>query len=110
VPVALQRAQELVRLPDGGWLMLDKNSLRLMSADGMNGHAFPCGQSISIPATYTRRICDVAGSRYSAQPAFIVDTHTGELLAQPALPSPAFALESSCLYRDATTGSRIFDR
>ncbi|MBC3811921.1 phytase [Undibacterium aquatile] len=109
VPVALQRAQELVRLPDGGWLMLDKNSLRLMSADGTERARFPVrAKHLDTRPHPQGAYAMLLEAETQRSLPFIVDTHTGELLAQPALPSPAFALESSCLYRDAQQQDHVF--
>lgn len=109
LPVALQRAQELVRLPDGGWLMLDKNNLRLMHADGTERARVPMrAKHLDIrPHTQGAYAMLLEADTQRSLP-FIVDTHTGELLAQPSLPSPPFALESSCLYRDAQQQDHVF--
>lgn len=109
LPVTLQRAQEIAVLPDGGWLTLDKNSLRLMSADGAERARVPLrAKHLDIrPHTKGAYAMLLEADTQQSLP-FIVDTRRGELLAQPALASPAFALESTCLYRDAQQQDHVF--
>lgn len=96
IPPALNVANELAALPEGGWLALDKHALRLVDGNGserasvaMRGRQFDVRGDLAL-------IVDA-----NAERAVPVRIDMAGLHALPPLPDTGFGIEAACLYRDA---------
>ncbi|MFZ4877570.1 phytase [Janthinobacterium sp. Mn2066] len=109
LPALTAQAEELVHLPGGGWLTLDKHGLHLYNADGQQQ------DSVQVRA----RQLDTRGDGNQLLAVFLeagtqrpipvsVDVQSGKLLRQTPFPVPGFSVEASCLYRDAQQLDHLF--
>lgn len=108
-PAVASRAQEIVALPEGGWLMLDKQGLRLLDATGkerskvslrakhLDARPHPDGMLAVFMDADTQKIY-----------AYVVNVKAGQMHLQTSMASPDFSLESLCLYRDAQQLDHVF--
>ena len=109
VPSFSQEAEELARLPGGGWLTLDKHGLRLFD---------PAGQEQDRIAVRAKQLdTRIDGSKVLAvfleadtqRPLPVaVDVQAGKLVKLAPFPVPTFSVEASCLYRDAQQLAHLF--
>lgn len=109
LPALTAQAEELVRLPGGGWLTLDKHGLHLYNAAGLEQ------DSVKIRAKQldTRRdggkLLAIFLEADTQRPVPVtVDVQAGKLLRQTPFPMPGFSVEASCLYRDAQQLDHLF--
>ncbi|NVD97831.1 phytase [Massilia sp. BJB1822] len=109
LPSALANAAEVAPLPDGGWLALDKNGLRLLDAGGAQRAQFPIRARHLDTRSHAEGVLAVVvdSNTERAQP-LVVNLARGTLNALPALPAPGFDVEASCLYRDAQRIDHLF--
>ncbi|WP_256080425.1 phytase [Massilia sp. YIM B04103] len=109
LPAALSGAAELAALPDGGWLALDKNGLRLLDASGAQRAQFPIRARQLDTRSHAEGVLAVVvdSNTERAQP-LVVNLERGTLKALPALSAPSFDVEASCLYRDAQRIDHLF--
>ncbi|WP_150118991.1 phytase [Massilia sp. NR 4-1] len=109
LPAALSSATELAALPDGGWLALDRNGLRLLDANGAQRAQFPIRARQLDTRSHAEGVLAVVvdSNTERAQP-LVVNLARGTLNALPALPAPGFDVEASCLYRDAQRIDHLF--
>lgn len=109
IPAAAAKAQELAALPDGGWLALDKQALRLLDGNGKERAKLPMRAKHLDTRPHAQGVLalvlDVDTQR--AIPV-LADVKAGTLQAQTALPMPEFAIETVCLYRDAQQLDYLF--
>ena len=109
VPAFTQEAEELARLPGGGWLLLDKHGLRLFD---------PAGKELDRIAVRAKQLdTRIDGSKVLAvfleadtqRPLPVaVDVQAGKLVKLAPFPVPTFSVEASCLYRDAQQLAHLF--
>lgn len=99
---SLAGATELAALPDGGWLALDKNSLRLLDASGAERarHAVR-GKQLDTRSEPGGLLATLVDSNTERAVAIDADLAAGTLRLQAPFPAPSFAPEAACLYRDA---------
>ncbi|WP_229487525.1 phytase [Pseudoduganella lutea] len=102
-------ARDLAPLP-GGWLVLEKNAVRLVDAAG-TGRA-----SVAVRG----RQLDVRTGPHGAALAIVIDANAeraiplrvdgraGTLAALPPLPETGYGIEAACLYRDAQRLTHAF--
>ena len=109
LPALTAHAEELVRLPGGGWLTLDKHGLHLYDAAGLEQ------DSVKVRAKQldTRRdggkLLAVFLEADTQRPVPVtVDVQAGKLLRQTPFPMASFSVEASCLYRDAQQLDHLF--
>ncbi|NVI83869.1 phytase [Janthinobacterium sp. BJB401] len=109
VPSFTQEAEELARLPGGGWLLLDKHGLHLFNAAGQEQ------DSIAVRAKQldTRidggKVLAVFLEADTQRPLPVsVDVQAGKLVKLAPFPVPTFSVEASCLYRDAQQLDHLF--
>src|SRR5450830_1314915 len=109
LPALTAQAEELVRLPGGGWLTLDKHGLHLYDAAGLEQ------DSVKVRAKQldTRRdggkLLAVFLEADTQRPVPVtVDVQAGKLLRQTPFPMASFSVEASCLYRDAQQLDHLF--
>lgn len=108
-PTVTGKAQEIIALPDGGWLTLDKQGVRLLDAQGKERskvslrakHLDARPHADGILAVFTD--ADTQKTH-----AYVADQKTGQLRLQVSMASPDFSLESMCLYRDAQQLDHVF--
>ncbi|BBB59802.1 3-phytase [Undibacterium sp. KW1] len=108
-PAVTGKAQEIIALPDGGWLTLDKQGVRLLDAQGKERskvslrakHLDARPHADGILAVFTD--ADTQKTH-----AYVADQKTGQLRLQVSMASPDFSLESMCLYRDAQQLDHVF--
>lgn len=108
-PAVAGKAQEIVALPDGGWLTLDKQGVRLLDAQGKER------SKVSLRAKHldARPHADGMLAVFTDADtqktyAYVADTKAGQLRLQATMSSPEFSLESMCLYRDAQQLDHVF--
>ncbi|MFZ6722602.1 phytase [Undibacterium sp. Ji49W] len=108
-PAAVGRAQEIVALPDGGWLMLDKQGLRLLDASGKERNKVSMRAKHLDARPHADGMLSVLTDADTQKTyAYVVDVKTGQLRLQTTMASPDFSLESLCLYRDAQQLDHVF--
>ncbi|MFZ6712459.1 phytase [Undibacterium sp. TC9W] len=108
-PTVTGKAQEIIALPDGGWLTLDKQGVRLLDAQGKER------SKVSLRAKHLDARPHADGmlavftdADTQKTHAYVADQKTGQLRLQTSMPSPDFSLESICLYRDAQQLDHVF--
>lgn len=108
-PAGTGKAQEIIAIPDGGWLMLDKQGLRLLDAQGKER------SKVSLRAKHLDARPHADGmlavftdADTQKTHAYVADQKTGQLRLQASMASPDFSLESMCLYRDAQQLDHVF--
>ena len=111
LPAAPAGAVDLVALPGGGWLALDKRALRLLGADGRERAALALrGRQMDVradPAGAGLLAIVVDANAERALPVRI-DAGAGTLDALPALPETGYGIEAACLFRDAQRLDHVF--
>ena len=102
LPAGVATAAELAVLPDGGWLALDKNALRLLDAKGAERarHAVR-GKQLDTRSQPGGVLATLIDSNTERTVAIDADLAAGTLRPQAPFPAPSFAPEAACLYRDA---------
>ncbi|MFZ6780636.1 phytase [Undibacterium sp. Ji83W] len=108
-PAVVGKAQEIIALPDGGWLTLDKQGVRLLDAQGKER------SKVSLRAKHLDARPHADGMLAVFTDAdtqktyvYVADQKTGQLRLQASMASPDFSLESMCLYRDAQQLDHVF--
>jgi 3-phytase len=95
-------AAELAALPDGGWLALDKNALRLLDASGKERARYAVrGKQLDTRSQPGGVLATLLDSNAERAVAIDADLVAGTLRPQAPFPAPSFAAEAACLYRDA---------
>lgn len=108
-PAAVAGAREIAALPDGAWLALDKKALRLLDADGTEHARLALrGKQLDTRAAPHGALAVVLDADTQRTLAVTVDTRAMTLAARPAVESPAFPVEASCLFRDAQGLDHLF--
>ena len=109
LPSFTQEAEELARLPGGGWLTLDKHGLRLFNASGQEQDriAVRAKQLDTRVAGGTLLAVFLEADTQRPLPV-TVDVQAGKLLKLAPFPVPTFSVEASCLYRDAQQLDHLF--
>jgi 3-phytase len=113
LPAGFAAASELAAMPDGGWLALDKNGLRLLDASGAERARLPMrarqldtrSPSAAASGPVLATVVDANAERAVAVD---VDLQAGQLRLQAPFPAPSFAPEAACLYRDAQQIDYLF--
>ncbi len=109
LPALTQQAEDLVRLPGGGWLALDKHGLHLFDSSGR--------EQDSIAVRAKQLDTRIAGNQVLAvfleadtqRPVPVaVDLQAGKLTRLAPFPDATFSVEASCLYRDAQRLDHLF--
>ena len=111
LPGLAAKASELAALPDGGWLAIDKQGLRLLDAAGKErAHLAVRAKQLDLrPQPQGGGVLAVVldANAEHVLPV-LVDMKAGALTAQKPFPAPPFGIESSCLYRDAQQIDHLF--
>ncbi|USX12172.1 phytase [Oxalobacteraceae bacterium OTU3CAMAD1] len=111
LPGLAAKASELAALPDGGWLAIDKQALRLLDAGGKErAHLAVRAKQLDLrPQPQGGGVLAVVldANAEHVLPV-LVDMKAGTLTAQQPFPAPPFGIESSCLYRDAQQIDHLF--
>lgn len=109
VAASLAAAADVAALPDGGWLALDKNALRLLDAGGAERarHAIR-GKQLDIRKQPGGVLATLVDSNAERTVAIHVDLAAGTLTVQAPFPAPSFAAEAVCQYRDAQQIGYVF--
>jgi len=102
LPAGIATAVELAALPDGSWLALDKNALRLLDANGAERarHAVR-GKQLDTRSQPGGVLATLVDSNTERTVVIDADLAAGTLRPQAPFPAPSFAPEAACLYRDA---------
>jgi len=103
------KARELVALPDGGWLALDKTGLRLIDGSGSERARWPVrGESLDARvAPDGSGVAIVIDSNAEAVVPLALDLRAYTLQARTPLPSGR-SIATACLYRDAQGHVQVF--
>ncbi|MCX7290559.1 hypothetical protein [Janthinobacterium sp.] len=102
VPSFTQEAEELARLPGGGWLLLDKHGLRLFDAAGQEQDRIAVRAKQLDTRSDGGKVLAVFLEADTQRPLPVsVDVQAGKLVKLAPFPVPTFSVEASCLYRDA---------
>ena len=109
VPSFTQEAEELARLPGGGWLTLDKHGLRLFNATGQEQDRIAVRAKQLDTRLDANRVLAVFLEADTQRPQPVtVDVQAGKLVKLAPFPVPTFSVEASCLYRDAQQLDHLF--
>jgi 3-phytase len=109
LPTFAQQAEELARLPGGGWLTLDKHGLRLFNAAGQEQDRIAVRAKHLDTRIDAYRVLAVFLEADTQRPLPVsVDVQAGKLLKLAPFPVPTFSVEASCLYRDAQQLDHLF--
>ena len=109
LPAFTPQAEELARLPGGGWLALDKHGLHLFDKSGR--------EQDNVPVRAKQLDTRIAGNQVLAvfleadtqRPVPVtVDLQAGKLTRLAPFPDATFSVEASCLYRDAQRLDHLF--
>lgn len=111
LPGLAAKASELAALPDGGWLAIDKQALRLLDAAGKErAHLAVRAKQLDLRPQGPNGgvLAVVLDANAEHVLPVVVDLKAGTLAAQKPFPAPPFGIESSCLYRDAQRIDHLF--
>lgn len=109
VPEALKGAAETKALPQGAWLALHKQSLRLVDASGTERARITLrAKHLDVRPTANGALAVVLDADTQRTLAVTVDLQAMRLQSSVALESPAFTVEAVCMYRDAQGYDEVF--
>ncbi|NHQ90673.1 phytase [Janthinobacterium lividum] len=109
LPSLTQEADELARLPGGGWLTLDKHGLRLFDASGQERDRIAVRAKQLDTRIDGGKVLVVFLEADTQRPLPVsVDVQAGKLNRLAPFPVPTFSVEASCLYRDAQQLDHLF--
>ncbi|WP_251373385.1 phytase [Janthinobacterium sp. JC611] len=109
LPSFTQEAEELARLPGGGWLTLDKHGLRLFNAAGQEQDRIAVRAKQLDTRSDGNQVLAVFLEADTQRPLPVsVDVQAGKLHRLAPFPVPTFSVEASCLYRDAQQLAHLF--
>ena len=109
LPSFTQEAEELARLPGGGWLTLDKHGLRLFNASGQEQDRITVRAKQLDTRINGGKVLAVFLEADTQRPLPVsVDVQAGKLVKLAPFPVPTFSVEASCLYRDAQQLDHLF--
>lgn len=109
LPSFTQEAEELARLPGGGWLTLDKHGLRLFNAAGQEQDRIAVRAKQLDTRIDGNQVLAVFLEADTQRPLPVsVDVQAGKLVKLAPFPVPTFSVEASCLYRDAQQLTHLF--
>ena len=109
LPSFTQEAEELTRLPGGGWLTLDKHGLRLFNAAGQEQDRIAVRAKQLDTRLDGNQVLAVFLEADTQRPLpVMVDVQAGKLVKLAPFPVPTFSVEASCLYRDAQKLDHLF--
>ncbi|MDO8065111.1 phytase [Janthinobacterium sp. SUN206] len=108
-PSFTQEAEELSRLPSGGWLLLDKHGLRLFDAAGQEQDRIAVRAKQLDTRSDGGKVLAVFLEADTQRPLPVsIDVQAGKLNRLAPFPVPTFSVEASCLYRDAQQLAHLF--
>lgn len=109
VPDSVRHASELAALPGGHWLALEQHQLRLVDAAGQQRAVLSIrGKALDSRSSTDGALAALIDSDTQESLLVTVDTVRGQLAIRQRLPSPEFALETICLYRDIQHNEQLF--
>ena len=109
LPAFTQEAEELARLPGGGWLTLDKHGLHLFDAAGQEQDRIAVRAKQLDTRPDGGKVLAVFLEADTQRPLPVsVDVQAGKLVKLAPFPVPTFSVEASCLYRDAQQLAHLF--
>lgn len=109
IPAVLKGALEAAPLPDGGWLALDRQALRLLAADGRERSRLPLRAMALDTRPAPGGVLAMVVDQNAERPVLVdADVAAGTLRQRPTPPAPPFAPEAACLYRDAQQLDYLF--
>jgi 3-phytase len=109
LPSFTQEAEELARLPGGGWLTLDKHGLRLFDTAGKEQDRIAVRAKQLDTRLDGNQVLAVFLEADTQRPLpVMVDVQGGKLVKLAPFPVPTFSVEASCLYRDAQQLDHLF--
>ncbi|MDH4392464.1 MAG: phytase [Aquabacterium sp.] len=109
VPASAAKAEELAPLPGGGWLALEKRSLRLLDAGGTERDRLTLrAQQLDLRPVAGGVLAVLVESDTQRTLAVTVDTTAMTLAQRPLLEPPGYPVEAQCLWRDAQGLTHLF--
>ena len=109
VPEALAGATETKSLPQGAWLALHKQSLRLIDGSGNERARITLrAKHLDVRPTTNGALAVVLEADTQRTMSVTVDLQTMLMQSRVALESPAFTVEAVCLYRDPQGYDEVF--
>jgi 3-phytase len=113
LPAALSQTAEVAPLPGGHWLALDARGLALIDAGGTRQAHWPVrGKHLDSrgPAPGAAAVAVLLDADTQRTLRVAVATQGSELRwqVQPVIDSPAFAVETLCMHRDAQGQDHVF--
>ena len=106
-PPALAQAEESAALPQGGWLLLDKQAVRLLDKHGRESASLPL-RTKQLDVRPTPRGALIAVFDADQQRPLLLRAVDGQLQITHTFEPVAFNLEAQCLYRDAQQLDHLF--
>ncbi len=104
-------AVEATSTPNGGWLAVDKKTLKLIARDGKEISSFSIrGKHLDARVEThlgLNRMTVALLDANTNQPILMYATNT-ELTLAPPLLAPDFSIEASCMYKDAQGNLQLF--
>ncbi|MCM2564628.1 phytase [Janthinobacterium kumbetense] len=109
LPSLMQEAEELARLPGGGWLTLDKHGLHLFDPASKEQDRIAVRAKQLDTRIDGNKVLAVFLEADTQRPLPVsVDVQAGKLVKLAPFPIPTFSVEASCLYRDAQQLAHLF--
>lgn len=100
LPEAARKADEIARLADGSWLAAGKGKLQLFDAAGQPQASLAVrGKHLETRPQAKGTLAVLLDS--DTQQTLLLDVASGKLSERGRVPSPAWSVESLCLFRDA---------
>ena len=100
LPEAARKADEIARLANGSWLATGKGKLQLLDAAGQPQASLAVrGKHLETRALAQGALAVLLDS--DSQQTLLLDVANGQITERGRVPSPAWSVESLCLFRDA---------
>ncbi len=109
LPASLHTAHELVALPAGGWLALDKRGLSLYDSSGKQRASLAMrAKQLDVRADAQQALAVVLDSDIAHSVSMQIDLLSGKIGPAQPLPQQSFAVETLCLFRDQQQLNQLF--
>lgn len=109
LPASLNAARELMVLPDGGWLALDKHGLTLFDAKANSRAKLPIrGKYLDLRSDAQRTVAVLLDSDIQHAVSIDIDLAKGQFATPKTLPDQNFSVETLCLFRDQQALLQLF--
>lgn len=109
LPSTAAKARELLPLPTGGWLALERRALVLIDGAGTERARVPLrGERLDLRPAPGGALGVVLEADTQRTLAVDVDTGAMTLALRPLIPSPGYTVDALCLWQDAQGLTHLF--